>query len=77
MSSSSQSFEASMRRLEKIVKLMEGGELPLEQALELFEEGTALVKSSSKLLDEAELKVSKLVQGAGGAPVETELEEDV
>ena len=47
MSSSSQSFEASMRRLEEIVKLMEGGELPLEQALELFEEGTALVKSSS------------------------------
>ena len=77
MSSSSQSFEASMRRLEEIVKLMEGGELPLEQALELFEEGTALVKSSSKLLDEAELKVSKLVQEAGGAPVETELEEDV
>ena len=77
MSSSSQSFEASMRRLEEIVKLMEGGELPLEQALELFEEGTALVKSSSKLLDEAELKVSKLVQGAGAAPVETKLEEDV
>lgn len=77
MSSSSQSFEASMRRLEEIVKRMESGELPLEQALELFEEGTALVKSSSKLLDEAELKVSKLIQGADGAPMETELEEDV
>ena len=74
MAEASKSFEASIRRLEEIVKRMESREIPLEEALSLFEEGTALVKSSSKLLDEAELKVAKLMKGADGAPVETEFE---
>ena len=74
MAEASKSFEASIRRLEEIVKRMESGEIPLEEALSLFEEGTALVKSSSQLLDEAELKVTKLMKGADGAPVETEFE---
>lgn len=74
MSEQSKTFEASIQRLEQIVQRMESGDLPLEEALALFEEGTALVKSSSRLLDEAELKVVKLMKGADGAPVETEFE---
>ena len=53
---------------------MESGDLPLEEALALFEEGTALVRSGSSLLDQAELKVVQLAKGADGAPVETEFE---
>ena len=74
MSENSVKFEAAIEQLETIVKQMEQGNVPLEQALELFEKGTALVKTCTKLLDEAELKVSKLMKGADGAPVETELD---
>lgn len=75
MSEQSKTFEASIRRLEEIVKKMESGDLPLEEALRLFEEGTALVRASNKQLDEAELQVAKLMKGADGAPVETEFED--
>ena len=47
----SKSFETAMKRLEEIVRTMERGELPLEESLKLFEEGTALVRSCTKQLD--------------------------
>ena len=75
MAENSTTVEASLTRLEEIVKKMESGDLPLEEALSLFEEGTALVKSAGKLLDDAELKVVKLMKGPDGAPVETEFED--
>lgn len=75
MAENSKTFEASLTRLEEIVRKMESGDLPLEEALNLFEEGTSLVKSAGKLLDEAELKVVKLMKGPDGAPVETEFED--
>lgn len=68
----SKSFEASMQRLEEIVRTMERGELPLEQSLKLFEEGTALVRSCGKLLDDAELKIVQLMKGPDGEPAELE-----
>ena len=49
----SQSFEQSMARLEQIVRAMERGDVPLEESLKLFEEGTALVRRCSGLLDGA------------------------
>lgn len=70
MAKNSQTFEASMARLEEIVSKLDSGAVSLEDALKLFEEGTALVSGCSKLLDEAELKVVKLMKGADGAPVE-------
>lgn len=72
MKQESQTFEQSLTRLEQIVKQMERGDVPLEQALALFEEGTGLVSSCTKLLDEAELKVVQLTKGADGTPQETE-----
>ena len=48
------------------------GDLPLEQSLQLFEEGTGLVKSCNQLLSQAELKIAQLMKGADGAPVELE-----
>lgn len=69
-------FEQSMLRLEEIVKTLEKGDASLDDALSLFEEGTALVKSCTKQLDTAEQKVVRLVKGADGTPIETEFERD-
>ena len=77
MNEQSQSFEKSMNRLEEIVRHMERGDVPLEQALGLFEEGTSLVTFCSKLLDEAELKVLQLSKGPDGNPVETEFDHEL
>ena len=69
-------FEQSMLRLEEIVKTLEKGDASLDDALSLFEEGTALVKSCSRQLDTAEQKVVRLMKGPDGAPDETEFEGD-
>jgi exodeoxyribonuclease VII small subunit len=60
-----QSFEAGLQLLEAIVKEMEGGELPLERALELFERGVRLSETCRKQLEEAETRVEKLMRRAG------------
>ena len=76
MTEQSQTFEKSMARLEEIVARMERGDVPLEQALSLFEEGTNLVARCNKLLDEAELKVIQLSKGPDGQPVEGEFDDN-
>ena len=54
----SMQFETAMTRLEQIVRQMEKGDLPLEESLKLFEEGTALVKNCNQLLSTAELTIA-------------------
>ena len=76
MSETSKTFKQSIGRLDEIVKLMERGSVPLEQALQLFQEGTALVKSCNSMLDKAELEVVRLMKSADGSPVETEFVRD-
>ena len=56
MNQQNQTFEEKMHRLEQIVRAMERGDVALEESLKLFQEGTALVESCGKLLDEAELQ---------------------
>ena len=63
-------FEDALTRIEEIVKILEQGDIPLEQALTLFEEGTGLMKICGKQLDEAEQQVVRLQKGADGEPVE-------
>ena len=63
-------FEENLDRLEQIVRSMEKGEAPLEESLKLFQEGTALVQTCTKLLDDAELQVTKITAGANGEPEE-------
>lgn len=67
-------FEQSLSRLEEIVRMLERGDAPLSESLGLFEEGAGLVKSCSKLLDEAEQKVVQLRKGPDGAPEELPFE---
>ena len=70
MNKKSVSFEANMQRLEQIVRAMERGDVALDESLKLFQEGTELVRSCGKLLDEAELQVKTIMAGPDGAPVE-------
>ena len=56
-----QNYENSLRRLEEIVKLLEEGGQPLEKTLELFTEGTKLINLCGKYLDDAEQKISILM----------------
>ena len=70
MNPENMTFEASMVRLEQIVRTMERGDAPLEESLKLFQEGTELVRNCSKLLEEAELQVKKIMTAPDGSPVE-------
>lgn len=74
MNRKNQTFEENMQRLEQIVRAMERGDVPLEESLKLFQEGTALVESCGKLLDAAELQVKKITTAADGSPVEEAFE---
>jgi exodeoxyribonuclease VII small subunit len=58
-------FEAGLRELETIVKEMETGELPLERAIALFEQGMKLSDACRKQLEEAETRVEILTRRAG------------
>ena len=62
------SFEQSMARLDEIVRHLEKGDMPLNDSLALFEEGTALIRSCEKQLDEAEQNVVKLRTGPDRQP---------
>lgn len=70
------SFEQSLSRLDEIVRHLEKGDLPLNDSLSLYEEGTGLIKACSKMLDEAEQKVVKLKKGPDRAPVELSFEDE-
>lgn len=73
---SKMSFEDKMKRLEEIVRAMERGDVALEESLKLFQEGTDLVKSCSKMLDEAEKTVKKITIAADGSPVEEDFDHE-
>jgi len=69
------SFEESTRRLSAIVEELEGGELPLERSLELFEEGVRLARAARDRLDRAERRVEELLGvDAQGKPIVREFE---
>lgn len=70
------SFEENMQRLEQIVRAMERGDVALEESLKLFQEGTALVESCGRLLDEAELQVKKIIADSNGGPVEEDFADE-
>ena len=55
---------------------MERGDVPLEESLRLFQEGTELVRSCGKLLDNAQLQVNKIMTAADGSPVEEVFEDE-
>ena len=76
MNQKNPTFEENMHRLEQIVRAMERGDVPLEESLKMFREGTALVQTCSKLLDEAELQVKKIATAADGSPIEEDFDHE-
>ena len=69
-------FEDALDRLEEIVRHLEKGDLPLNDSLRLYEEGTGLITACSKMLDEAEQKVVKLKKGPDRSPIDTDFEDE-
>jgi exodeoxyribonuclease VII small subunit len=63
-------FESNLKLLEEIVVQLEGGELTLDRALELFEEGVKISRYCNAKLEEAERRVETLIKGADGSLVE-------
>ena len=74
MNPQNKTFEESMARLEQIVRAMERGDVALEESLKLFQEGTELVRSCQKLLDDAQLQVKKIMTAPDGSPVEEDFQ---
>jgi exodeoxyribonuclease VII small subunit len=60
-----ESFEASLDELERVVKELEAGDLPLERSIELFERGMSLSDTCRKQLEEAETRVEMLIRKEG------------
>jgi exodeoxyribonuclease VII small subunit len=69
-------FEQSLSALEKIVDELESGDLPLEKALKKFDEGMALSRQCSRMLDETEKKVTQLVGKTMESTIESPFEID-
>ena len=76
MNQPNKTFEESMARLEQIVRGMERGDVALEESLKLFQEGTELVRSCQKLLDEAQLQVKMIMTAPDGSPVEEDFRDE-
>lgn len=70
-------FESALKSLEEIVVQLEGGDLALDRALELFEEGVRISRFCSAKLEEAERKVETLIRNADGSVKEVPFTADV
>ncbi len=70
-------FESALKSLEDIVAQLEAGDLTLDRALELFEEGIKVSRFCSSKLEEAERKVEVLIKTADGTLKEAPFSEDV
>jgi exodeoxyribonuclease VII small subunit len=70
------SYEDAFQELDAIVMQLEGGELPLEEALKLFERGQKMASRCNELLEKAELKLRKLVPDDSGDFVEVDFSPD-
>ncbi len=68
-------FEDALTELEMTVKQLENGNTTLEEAMALFEKGVSLTKECQKLLKEAELKVTKLLEDGSEEPFEASRDE--
>ena len=77
MNQNNASFESNMQRLEQIVRAMERGDVPLEESLKLFQEGTELVRTSNQLQENAQRQVKKILTAPDGSPVEEDFDHDL
>jgi exodeoxyribonuclease VII small subunit len=62
------SFEAALARLEEIVRTLEKGEAPLDQSIELYQEGERLKRHCEARLKDAQARIEQIALGADGQP---------
>lgn len=62
------SFEAALKRLEEIVRKLESGEAPLDDAIQLYEEGDRLKRQCEARLQAAQARIEQIQFGPDGAP---------
>jgi len=67
---SESTFEEALGQLETVVARLEGGDLPLEEALRAFEEGIRLARTCAARLEDAERRVRLLTRAPDGTEVE-------
>src|SRR5579883_1890632 len=60
-------FEEALGRLDEMVSLLEDGQIPLEEALTLYEEGVRMAQRCQQMLDQAELRLQRLTANEQGA----------
>jgi exodeoxyribonuclease VII small subunit len=65
-------FETAIAELEQIVRELEGGKVPLEQSVAMYERGEMLKARCEELLKQAEARVDKITLDAGGKPTGSE-----
>ncbi len=65
-------FERAIEELETIVKELEGGKVPLEKSVEIYERGEVLKARCEELLRQAEARVEKITLDASGKPTGVE-----
>ena len=63
-------FESSLKQLESIVEKLEDENINLEESVKSFEEGVTLVKECQKQLQNAELKIKKLLDDGSSAEID-------
>ena len=68
MNGKNQTFETSLKELEKIVRRLENGELSLEESLKLFEDGVKLSRECQERLNQAERRIEVLLRDENGNP---------
>lgn len=76
MAKKAMTFEASMERLEEVLRLLENGNETLDNSLKLYEEGIALVRACSDKLENAEQRIKVLQMQSDGQVVLTDFEGD-
>ena|SRR2546426_12588958 len=67
-------FETMMERLQELVGRLEAGNLTLDESILAFEEGMALVRKCTAVLQQAEQRIQKLTRDTAGQPVAAPLE---
>jgi exodeoxyribonuclease VII small subunit len=76
MSEKTQTFEASLKELEKIVRRLEDGDSSLEESLRLFESGVKLSRECQERLNQAERRIEVLLADENGNPSLQTIEPD-
>lgn len=69
-------FEAQLGALERIVRQLERGDLPLEESLKLFEEGVRLSRECQERLNQAERRIEVLLRDGEGRAVVRAFDEE-